>query len=122
MKEGNSKKLGVSGGIGTLSSRLTVEAPIVKDKGSFIVSGHRTYADLFFKLSSDEALKNNKFYFYDLNQKANYKPNDNNRLFVSGYFGRDVTKNYRLLLTGATLRVLYAGTIYSITGYFPTLR
>ncbi|PSR55318.1 hypothetical protein AHMF7605_18305 [Adhaeribacter arboris] len=93
MKEGNSKKLGVSGGISTLSSRLTVEAPIVKDKGSFIVSGRRTYADLFFKLSSDEALKENKLYFYDLNLKANYTLNDNNRLFVSGYFGRDVAKN-----------------------------
>lgn len=89
MKEGNKKKLGVSGGIGLISSRLTIEAPIVKDKGSFIVSGRRTYADLFLKLSKNDKLKNSSLYFYDFNAKANYQLNAKNRLFLSGYFGRD---------------------------------
>src|SRR5690606_30256559 len=89
MKDGNSKKLTASGGIGLISSRLAVEAPIVKDKGSFIISGRRTYADLFLKLSSNEDLSKSILYFYDLNAKANYQLNPNNRIFLSGYFGRD---------------------------------
>lgn len=89
MKDGNMKNFGVSGGIGLISSRLTVEGPIVKDKGSFILSGRRSYADLFLKLSQREELKETKLYFYDLNLKANYKITDRDRIFVSGYFGRD---------------------------------
>lgn len=89
MKEGNNKKFGVSGGLGLISSRLTVEGPIVKDKGSFIVSGRRSYLDLFLKASKDQDLKNTKLYFYDLNLKANYKITDRDRIFLSGYFGRD---------------------------------
>ncbi len=90
MNEGNSKRLGVSGGIGLIASRLTVEAPIVKDKGSFLIAGRRTYADLFLKLSNDENLKNTKLFFYDLNTKLNYKLSDKDRVYLSGYFGRDV--------------------------------
>ncbi len=90
MKDGNQKEYRGNIGIGLISSRLTFEGPIVKDKGAFIVSGRRTYADLFLKMSSDETIKNNKLHFYDLNLKANYKLNDKNRLFLSGYFGRDV--------------------------------
>lgn len=90
MKDGNNKKLSASGGIGLISSKLTLEAPIVKDKGSFIISGRRTYADMFLKLSSDEAIKNNTLYFYDLNVKGNYRFDAKNKLFISGYFGRDV--------------------------------
>lgn len=89
MKEGNNKKFGVSGGLGLISSRLTVEGPIVKDKGSFIVSGRRSYLDLFLKASKDKDLKNTKLYFYDLNLKANYKITERDRIFLSGYFGRD---------------------------------
>jgi hypothetical protein len=89
MKDGNSKGYDFSGGIGLISSRLTVEGPIVKDKSSFIVSGRRTYADVFLKLSSREELKNTQLYFYDLNVKANYKISDKDRIFVSGYLGRD---------------------------------
>jgi hypothetical protein len=89
MKDGNSKKFNASGGIGLISSRLAVEAPIVKDKGSFIVSGRRTYADLFLKLSSNEDLSNSILYFYDINAKANYQLDPNNRIYLSGYFGRD---------------------------------
>ncbi len=90
MNDGNNKEFGVDGGIGVISSKLTVQGPIVKDKGSFMVSGRRTYADLFLKLSNNEAQRNTKLYFYDLNLKANYKINENNRVFASGYFGRDV--------------------------------
>jgi hypothetical protein len=90
MKEGNDKKYSVNGGIGLISSRLTVEGPLVKDKGSFIVSARRTYADLFLKLSKDTTLNKAKLYFYDINAKANYRINDKNRIFLSGYFGKDV--------------------------------
>lgn len=90
MKEGNLKKYGVAGSVGLISSNLAVEGPIVKDKGSFIVSARRTYADLFLKLSKKEDLKSTKLYFYDLNLKANYKINNNNRVYLSAYFGRDV--------------------------------
>lgn len=89
MRDGNNKKFGISGGIGLISSRLTIEAPIVKDRGSFMVSGRRSYADLFLKLSKDETLQDTKLYFYDLNAKANYKIGEKDRIFLSGYFGRD---------------------------------
>lgn len=90
MKDGNIKKFGVDGGIGLISARLNVEGPIVKDRGSFTVAARRTYADIFLKLSKDEGLKNTQLYFYDLNAKANYKINERNRIYLSGYFGRDV--------------------------------
>ena len=92
MKEGNQKKLEATGGIGTISSRLTLEGPIIEDKWSVLVAGRRTYADLFLLFSQDEAIRSNKLYFYDLNLKTNYRINDKNRIFVSGYFGRDVFK------------------------------
>ncbi|RZJ47911.1 MAG: TonB-dependent receptor [Chryseobacterium sp.] len=88
MKDGNNKDYNVNGGIGLISSRLSVEGPIQKEKSSFIVSGRRTYADVFLKATDD--FKDSKLYFYDLNLKANYQLNENNRLYISGYFGRDV--------------------------------
>jgi len=93
MKDGNKKEFSGSGGIGTISSRLTLEGPLEKDKASFLLSGRRSYADLFLPLASDEDIRNNKLYFYDLNAKGNYNINKNNRLFLSGYYGRDVFKN-----------------------------
>lgn len=90
MKDGNDKAYHVDGGVGLISSRLTVEGPIVKNKGSFIISGRRTYADLFLKLSPDSAIYSNTLYFYDLNLKANYTLNKKNHLYLSGYFGRDI--------------------------------
>lgn len=90
MKDGNDKDYIFSGGIGSISSRLTVEGPLVKDRSSFIVSARRTYADIFLRLSSNEDINSNTLYFYDFNAKANYKINDNNRVYLSGYFGRDV--------------------------------
>jgi hypothetical protein len=90
MNDGNNQEFKVSGGLGLISSRLNVEGPLEKGKSSFIVSGRRTYADAFLGLSKDSALKNNTLYFYDLNAKINFKINDKNRLYLSGYFGQDV--------------------------------
>lgn len=90
MNDGNDQKYHVGGGIGLIASRLNVEGPIVKDKGSFLVTGRRTYADVFLNLS--DQFKGNKLYFYDLNLKANYKLSDKSRLFVSGYLGQDILK------------------------------
>ncbi len=89
MKEGNLKNPGIAGNIGLISSNITVEGPLKKDKSSFMVSGRRTYADLFLNFSKDDDVRNSNLYFYDLNMKANYKMNDNNRLYLSGYVGRD---------------------------------
>ena len=87
-KDGNSKRFGLSGGIGLISSRLAVEAPLFNDKGSFLVAGRASYAHLF--LPAIEDLKDDKISFYDLNLKTNYEINKNNRVYLSGYFGRDV--------------------------------
>ncbi|MBN1291166.1 MAG: TonB-dependent receptor [Candidatus Latescibacteria bacterium] len=89
MKEGNSKNYSMMGGLGLISSRFTFEGPIVKNRGSFIISGRRTYADMFLKLAKDKDTRNSTLYFYDLNMKGNYELSDNDHLFVSGYFGRD---------------------------------
>jgi hypothetical protein len=88
MNEGNDKTYHVAGGLGLISSRLSVEGPIQKEKSSFLITGRRTYADAFLKATPD--FSNNQLYFYDLNAKANYRINENNRLYLSGYFGRDV--------------------------------
>ncbi len=87
MKEGNNQRYNVTGGVGLISSRLSIEGPIQKEKSSFILSGRRTYADVFLKATED--FKDNSLYFYDFNAKANYAINDRNRVFLSGYFGRD---------------------------------
>lgn len=89
-KEGNSKKLAANGGLGLLSSRLLVESPIVKDKASFMVAARRSYLDVFLGLSPDETVSENILYFYDLNAKVNWRLGKKDRLFLSGYFGRDV--------------------------------
>lgn len=84
-KEGNNQEYHITGGIGAVSSRLLVEGPIVKDKSSFVVAGRTSYAHLFLKLADNP----NSVSFYDLNAKLNYKANDNNRIFLSAYFGKD---------------------------------
>ncbi len=89
MNDGNDKNYKVSGGIGLISSRINFEGPIVKNKGSFIISARRTYADLFLKLSKDSSINKSILYFYDINAKANYQFGEKNRLFLSGYFGKD---------------------------------
>lgn len=85
-KDGNNTQYHATGGIGVLSSRLLAEGPIVKDKASFLVGGRASYAHLFLKLTDNK----NSAYFYDLNTKLNYKLNDKNSLYLSGYFGRDI--------------------------------
>lgn len=90
MNEGNNQHFGVNGGIGLIASRLTIDGPLVKDKGSFLISGRRTYADLFLKLSPDENIRNNELHFYDLNAKFNFKISDRDKIFISGYMGRDM--------------------------------
>ncbi len=87
MKDGNNKQFEASGGIGLLSSRLTIEGPIVKEKGSFMISARRSYFDLFFPFS--DATKDASAYFGDLNLKANMILGKNDKVFVSGYAGRD---------------------------------
>lgn len=89
VREGNDQRFNVSGGIGLISSRLAVEGPIVKNRGSFIVAGRRSYADMFLKLSKDKAIRDATLYFYDLNAKANYRITDKDRIYLSGYYGKD---------------------------------
>ena len=93
MKDGNTKEFHGNGGIGLISSRLMLEGPIVKDKASFMVAGRRSYADIFLRLSSNEDMRDNILYFFDLNAKVNYNINKNNRVFLSAYRGKDVFKN-----------------------------
>lgn len=90
MNDGNDQSYRLSGGIGLISSRLNFEGPIKKGKGSFIISGRRTYADLFLKLSNNSALRNSSLYFYDFNAKGNYTLGENDRIYISGYLGKDV--------------------------------
>lgn len=90
MKEGNNQSYHVDGGIGVISSRLTVQGPLKKDTSSFLVSGRRTYIDILTKPFIKGKMKGSGYYFYDLNAKINYRFSENNRLFLSGYFGRDV--------------------------------
>ncbi len=92
MKEGNNQDYHVEGGIGLISSRFTAQGPIKKNKSSFIVSGRRTYIDVLMQpfISSSSAFKGSGYYFYDLNVKLNYEFSDRDKLYVSGYFGRDV--------------------------------
>ncbi|WP_293887405.1 MULTISPECIES: TonB-dependent receptor [unclassified Sphingobacterium] len=87
--DGNNQHFNVEGGLGLIASRLKVEGPIQKGKSSFMISGRRTYADLFLKLSNDENIKKSALFFYDLNAKLNYRINDKNTLYLSGYFGKD---------------------------------
>ncbi|MEL6924595.1 MAG: TonB-dependent receptor, partial [Bacteroidota bacterium] len=91
MKEGNSKKLAVSGGVGLIFSRLSVEAPIVKDKASFIFAARRSYIDVLAKpFLNNNDLGDSKLNFYDLTLKTNYKISNKDRIYLSGYLGRDV--------------------------------
>ncbi len=91
MKEGNMKSYHAEGGIGLIASRLTIEGPIKKDKGSFIISGRRTYIDALARPFSSK-LKNSGYYFYDLNLKANYRLGKKDRVYLSGYMGVDKFK------------------------------
>lgn len=91
MKEGNNKKYNVQGGLGFISSRLTVEGPLKKNKSSFMISARRTYVDQFLQpFTKNTDFEGNSYFFYDLNTKFNYSISDKDRLYLSGYLGRDV--------------------------------
>ncbi|MFY7989879.1 MAG: TonB-dependent receptor plug domain-containing protein [Fluviicola sp.] len=91
MNEGNNKKFKVTGGIGLISSRLTLEGPIVKNKGSFLVSARRTYIDVFMKafIKDSSPFAGTSYYFYDFNAKFNYSLGKKDKIYASGYYGRD---------------------------------
>lgn len=115
-KEGNSKEYHVNGGIGMVSSRLLVEGPIVKDKSSFVVAGRGSYAHLLLKLANEP----NSAYFYDLNAKLNYKFDNKNNLFLSGYMGNDVfdmnkslVNNYGNILFNMRWNHIFSDKIFS---------
>jgi len=93
MKDGNSKQFGMTGSIGTVSSKLTLQGPIAKDRTTYLVAGRRTYADLFLPLAKDENVQNSKLFFYDFNLKLSHVLNESNRFYFSGYAGKDTFKN-----------------------------
>ena len=92
MKEGNDKKVQVEGGIGLIASRISIQGPLKKDKASFIISARRTYIDVLTKpfIKKSSQFYGSGYYFYDLNAKMNYRFSEKDRLYISGYFGRDV--------------------------------
>ncbi|XOV92474.1 MAG: carboxypeptidase-like regulatory domain-containing protein [Bacteroidota bacterium] len=90
MKEGNAKEFSGSAGVGNIFSRLAIEAPIIKDKASFILAGRRSYADILFMPFVEELRNGARLNFYDLTLKTNYTINQKNHIYLSGYFGRDV--------------------------------
>ena len=87
-KDGNNQKTSINGGIGAISSRFLIEGPIQKNQSSFLVASRGTYAHLFLKLTDIE----NIAYFYDINTKSNFVIDNRNKIFLSGYFGRDLFK------------------------------
>ena len=92
MKEGNNQEYQMEGGIGLIASRFSVQGPLKKDKASFIVSARRTYVDAIAKpfIKKSSQFYGSGYYFYDLNAKLNYKFSEKDRVYLSGYFGRDV--------------------------------
>lgn len=95
LNDGNRKKFSGAGGLGLISSRLTLEGPIEKDKASFVVSGRRTYVDLITEAINQTQADNESFnqipayFFYDLNAKVNYDITEKDKIYLSGYLGRD---------------------------------
>ena len=91
MKEGNDKKFQVDGGIGLIASRLSIQGPVKKNKASFIISARRTYVDALVKpfIKKTNSFSGSGYYFYDLNAKINYKFSERDRIYLSGYFGKD---------------------------------
>jgi hypothetical protein len=97
-RDGNIKKFEGSAGLGLISSRLNIEGPLKKDRASFLISGRRSYLDLFLPLASNKDLHDNKLYFYDANVKVNWIAGSKDRFFLSGYLGRDVFSDDRARL------------------------
>ncbi len=124
MKDGNSQHFAATGGIGNISSRLTVEAPIIKDKWSFIASGRRTYADIAGRLAGIDELDGNQLYFYDFNFKNNIQLNEKNRIYISAYSGDDIFKldesifmDWGNLTTTARWNHLVSNKLFSNTSF-----
>lgn len=122
MNDGNTKDYVISGGLGLISSKINVEGPIQKDESSFLVSARRTYVDMFLKLSSDSAINRNSLYFYDVNAKMNFSLGKKDKIFISGYFGRDdlgVDKTFGLNWGNATATLrwnhIYNSKLFSNT-------
>ncbi|MCG8574666.1 MAG: TonB-dependent receptor [Flavobacteriales bacterium] len=92
MKDGNLKEWSGAGGVGLIASRLALEGPIKKDKGSILLSGRTSYVGTYLKLSDNETINRNKLYFYYLNFKANFKLGKKDKIYLSGYTGRDVLR------------------------------
>lgn len=116
MKEGNSHGFHGSGGLGYIASRLTLEGPIVKDKGSFMISGRRTFVDLFLRppfISKSSAIYGNSYYFYDLNGKFNYSLSRRDRIFFSSYLGKDVF-NFKSAETGFNVKIPWGNATASL--------
>lgn len=93
MKDGNAGRTAATGGVGTISSRLTLEGPLHQDKITYLLAGRRTYADIFLRFANREEIRDNILYFYDLNGKLNFRIDEKNRLFFSSYYGKDVFRN-----------------------------
>lgn len=103
MNEGNNQHASVSGSLGLISAKMNIEGPIQKNKSSFLVTGRRTYADIFLKF--DEQNKDNQLYFYDFNAKLNYELGKKDKIYLSGYFGKDLlnySKQFGLLWGNGT--------------------
>ncbi|MFM1931867.1 MAG: hypothetical protein RL226_1170, partial [Bacteroidota bacterium] len=115
LKEGNAKKTEIEGGIGLISSRLTVQGPIKKDTASFIVSARRTYIDVLLSpfINEESNFSGSSYYFYDLNMKLNYRLSDKDRFFASGYFGRDVF-NFQSKTVGFGARIPWGNAIMAL--------
>ncbi|NLB85762.1 MAG: TonB-dependent receptor [Bacteroidales bacterium] len=115
MKNGNMNKFQVEGGIGTIASRLTVQGPIVKEKASFILSARRTYIDILLQpfIKSSSPFKGSGYYFYDLNTKFNYRFSDKDRLYFSGYYGKDIF-DFKTKEAGFNMKIPWGNATSSI--------
>lgn len=113
-KDGNDQKFQGTGGIGLLTSRISLEGPIKKDKGSFIISGRRTFIDLLTVPFFPKSFKGNTYYFYDLNLKANYRLGDKDRIYLSAYTGQDVFKFNLPTGQGVKVNINYGNQIAAL--------
>src|SRR5688572_11997268 len=113
MKEGSMQKFHGEGGIGIIASRFTLEGPIVKNKASFLISGRRTYADLFAPLFLTPEQQGNGYYFFDINAKVNWQVGKKDRLFLSGYFGRDVF-NFQSSLSDVKIEISWGNAVAAL--------
>lgn len=116
LKEGNNKSFHAEGGIGPIASRLTLQGPIQKEKSSFIVSARRTFIDLFMRepfVKKGSNAAGNTYFFYDLNTKINYQLSDKDKLYLSGYFGRDVF-NFKSADTGFKFKIPWGNATASL--------